>query len=207
MQIIPYIESETDSLPERATKVVINSHNWSDSYPYAPEITAYLWHNNKSIYIEYIVDENHVTACVDQDNGKVHNDSCVEFFISFGTPGYYNIEANCIGKILFSHRIGRKIDVEYASQEILDSIIRNSSLGSMPFSCRKADGKWSLRLQIPVNVFFKDNIDSLSGKEAKCNFYKCGDNLPYPHFMSWQPVETPEPDFHRPEFFGSIKFE
>ena len=39
------------------------------------------------------------------------------------------------------------------------------------------------------------------------NLYKCGDNLSHPHFLSWQPIDTPQPDFHRPEFFAAGKFE
>ena len=25
-----------------------------------------------------------------------------------------------------------------------------------------------------------------------------------PYYMSWSPIDTPKPDFHRPEFFGEI---
>ncbi|MDE5921249.1 MAG: hypothetical protein K2G82_06535, partial [Paramuribaculum sp.] len=25
-----------------------------------------------------------------------------------------------------------------------------------------------------------------------------------PHYLSWAPITTPQPDFHRPEFFGNI---
>ena len=27
-----------------------------------------------------------------------------------------------------------------------------------------------------------------------------------PHYLSWMPIDTPKPDFHRPEFFGKINF-
>ena len=39
------------------------------------------------------------------------------------------------------------------------------------------------------------------------NLYKCGDSLARPHYLSWQPVATPHPDFHRPEFFKPVLFE
>ena len=35
-------------------------------------------------------------------------------------------------------------------------------------------------------------------------FYKCGDKTAHPHFLSWNPVGTPAPDFHRPDFFGEL---
>ncbi|MGH2565575.1 MAG: carbohydrate-binding family 9-like protein, partial [Ginsengibacter sp.] len=41
---------------------------------------------------------------------------------------------------------------------------------------------------------------------CKVNFYKCGDKLPKPHFLTWNTVETEDPDFHAPEYFGSMEF-
>ena len=41
-------------------------------------------------------------------------------------------------------------------------------------------------------------------KAVRGNFYKCGDKTAHPHFVSWNPVGTPSPDFHRPEFFGEL---
>ncbi|WP_449033796.1 carbohydrate-binding family 9-like protein, partial [Prevotella sp.] len=26
------------------------------------------------------------------------------------------------------------------------------------------------------------------------------------HFLSWNPIDLPAPDFHRPDFFGEIRF-
>ena len=36
------------------------------------------------------------------------------------------------------------------------------------------------------------------------NFYKCGDETEFPHFGAWKEVAVPEPDFHRPEYFGEL---
>ena len=41
----------------------------------------------------------------------------------------------------------------------------------------------------------------------KGNFYKCGDHLSVPHFLSFAPIGVPKPDFHRPEFFCTLEFE
>ena len=38
------------------------------------------------------------------------------------------------------------------------------------------------------------------------NFYKCDESL-HPHFGSWNPIEAPAPDFHRPECFGKLMLE
>lgn len=33
------------------------------------------------------------------------------------------------------------------------------------------------------------------------NFYKCGDDLPAPYYLSWNKIIAPKPDFHYPDFF------
>ena len=38
------------------------------------------------------------------------------------------------------------------------------------------------------------------GLRARMNLYKCGDDLSHPHFLSWQPIEAPKPNFHLPAF-------
>ena len=43
-----------------------------------------------------------------------------------------------------------------------------------------------------------------AGTTLRANVYKCGDDLPVPHFISWSPIHTPEPSFHQPTFFGEI---
>jgi hypothetical protein len=39
------------------------------------------------------------------------------------------------------------------------------------------------------------------------NFYKCGDETPEPHFLSWNPIDLPKPNFHVPQFFGQLELE
>ena len=39
----------------------------------------------------------------------------------------------------------------------------------------------------------------------KANFYKCGDLTAHTHFLSWSPIDAPKPDFHRPDFFGTLE--
>jgi hypothetical protein len=135
----------------------------------------------------------------------VWEDSCVECFLSFGNEAfYYNIEANCIGTVLVGCRTGRD-KAQHASQELLDRIERQSSLGRRPV--KGLSGRWELSLKIPKEVFFAGNIPSLDGLVARGNFYKCGDKLSVPHYLSWQPIHSEKPNFHQPKFFRTIKFE
>jgi hypothetical protein len=58
-----------------------------------------------------------------------------------------------------------------------------------------------------VSCFGFDALTSLDGVAAAANFYKVGSGLSVPHYLTWNPVGTPAPDYHRPEFFGEVLFE
>lgn len=184
----------------------INIVNWK-TYPYQPEVAFRIAHTNDAILLHYIVTENSVRAKYGEDNGSVWTDSCVEFFsIPAGDEIYYNLECNCIGTILLAVGPERN-NREHASKEVTKQVKRWASLGREPFEERIGTCTWEVALLIPYAVFFKHTIKSLDGMGINCNFYKCGDELQTPHFLSWNPIYTENPDFHRPDFFGLLEFE
>ena len=67
---------------------------------------------------------------------------------------------------------------------------------------------WHITFVIPVTALFSDKFKSWDEiGNARCNFYKCGDNLSKPHFLSWAPIHTEKPNFHTPQFFQKVDFE
>ncbi len=200
------IES-VSALLDRGEVHPIGCVNWPADYPYAPEVSFVILHDGDKIYLRYSVDEQSVAAVAEHDNGAVWCDSCVEFFVSFDKESYYNLETNAAGRVLLSHRLAGGESKCFADTHILSSIVRVPSLGSGPFAERVEQTSWSLLLAIPKEAFFKDDIASLTGVEATANFYKCGDNLRQPHFLSWSPIANPTPNFHLPRFFGRLVFE
>lgn len=184
----------------------IDTVNW-EAYPYQPEVAFRIAHTNEAILLHYKVTEDSVRARYGEDNGSVWTDSCVEFFsIPAGDGIYYNMECNCIGTFLVGAGAGRE-NREHAPQEVMDRVLRWSSLGREPFEERIGECTWEAALLIPYSTFFKHRIETLDGQEVKANFYKCGDELQKPHFLSWNPIEIENPDFHRPDFFGTLEFE
>ena len=180
--------------------------NWKD-YPYKPEVRFRIAHTGKAILLHYQVKEASVRAVAGQDNGKVWEDACVEFFLSPESDScYYNFECNCIGKLLIQGGIVNE-DRPLARPEVLGMVKRWSSLGTEPFEERIGECSWELTMVIPVSAFFKHSIDTLEGKKMKGNFYKCGDKLQTPHFISWNPIRLAHPMFHCPAFFGNLYFE
>ncbi len=181
--------------------------NWPAEFPYAPEVSFRMFHTGSMLMLRYEVAEKYTAARVTEDNGEVWTDSCAELFIAPDNTGYYNIEATCIGKILISNRKSRTEGVVPATQEVMDKVVRTPSLGSEPFEERTGDNRWTLTLAIPPQALFRHEIKDWSGLKVRMNLYKCGDSLSEPHFLSWQPIATENPDFHRPEYFTEVEFE
>lgn len=206
----PFIEaldsSNLQSASEMLLKVnseIVGCNNWKDQYPETPKVCVRVAHNNKEIFVRFDVEEHYTAAHVDKDNGEVWNDSTCEFFITFDKEYYYNIETTCIGRVLLGYQ-------KRLPDQILgptDSIKRLPSLGTETFDEKVGDNKWSLTYSIPLSAFWKSTLTNLHGVKANCNFYKCGDSLTKPHFLSWRPITNPKPFFHMPEFFGDIDFE
>ena len=183
----------------------IDNVNWPDSYPAKPKVSFRIAHNGREIFLKFNVEEEYTMALVDQDQGRTWTDSCVEFFIAFDDTGYYNFEFTCIGRCLSHFNVPGKKS-ESAPPELMSYIKRLSSLGMETFPERKGDNKWSLTVVIPVESFFKHRLVSFNRLGATANFYKCGDDLTVPHFLSWNPIDWPKPNFHLPKFFGKVKF-
>lgn len=184
----------------------INCINW-ESYSYKPKVKFRIAHTDGSVLLHFKVTEASVRAKYSNDNGAVWTDSCVEFFSIPANDGiYYNIECNCIGTILIGAGPARE-NREHAPKEVTSLVQRWSSLGREPFEEKVEETDWEVALIIPYRVFFKHQISCLDGEQIKANFYKCGDELQTPHFVSWNPIVIDKPDFHRPDFFGNLDFE
>ncbi|MGM9753623.1 MAG: carbohydrate-binding family 9-like protein [Candidatus Cryptobacteroides sp.] len=179
---------------------------WPKDFPASPQVSFKIAHNSNSIYLEFSVEEDYSRAQA-FDAGRVWEDSCVEFFCSPNPEDgiYYNFECNCIGSLLLCAGKGRHERLA-APQAVLNSVQRFSTLEQKCFESTHID-IWKMVLIIPKEAFFLHNLESLDGMHMRGNFYKCGDLLPQPHFLSYAPINTPKPDFHRPEFFCNLDFE
>ena len=180
--------------------------NWAE-FPYQPEVKFRVAHIGNAILLHYQVTEASVRAVALADDGRVWEDACVEFFLSpEGNDFYYNFECNCATKLLL-HGGPAGGERPTASEEVLKSVKRWSSLGTEPFEERVGECTWEVALVIPASAIFRHEIETFNGKTMRANFYKCGDKLRTPHFLSWAPIELPKPKFHCPEFFGELVFE
>ncbi|WKK60076.1 carbohydrate-binding family 9-like protein [Sphingobacterium sp. BN32] len=179
----------------------INSAPWQAEFPYIPCVQFQVAYTDQAILVHYSVQEEYVKGQYIRPNENVWEDSCVEFFISFDNrETYYNVEFNVLGVGLVGYGTSVKSDRNRLSAEEILQINAFSSVQTI-------DGKksWQQILQIPFSVF-KVNAEDLKGKQAHANFYKCGDALPNPHFIAWNDIDNPTPNFHLPQFFGEVSF-
>lgn len=208
---IPFIEeldSMTDdeiikTLDTSGARRTIDTVNWKEQYPYRPLTAFAIAHSQTAIYIDFFVRCNYLRAVNYENNSNVHQDSCVEFFVQPNPddPHYFNFEFNCIGTIDAARRLDRN-NFEKLTDEQLGRIRRVASCGNKPFEEVQGMFTWNLLVVIPLDII---GIDPAKlPLTMRGNFYKCADMTSVPHFLSWNPVETPTPDFHRPEFFGEI---
>lgn len=203
-------------LPQEATEVPhmlntmcvpfesVNEVNWPNEYPYRPEVSFRMAWCPEGIVLHYRVSEQSVRAVYGEDDGKVWTDSCVECFIrNADKDTYYNIECNCVGTLLIGLR-GNDCGRCHMSLEEMARVKRWASLGRKPFGERVEPTNWELALVIPSSVFAKYPIQLEQGVRLRANIYKCGDELPVPHFVSWNPIHVEKPNFHRPDYFGEL---
>ncbi len=170
--------------------------------------SADIWHDSKTIHLVFHVDEPSVRGVCTADGQNVWEDSCVEFFFAPYDDGiYYNIECSCTGKLLMASGTGRN-DRCALPPESYALVRRHASLGEEAFGLRLERTSWDLALDIPAAVFARHEVSGLELLDkASGNLYCCGNKLPERHYLSYAPVHTNSPDFHRPEFFEKMIFE
>ena len=185
---------------------LVGNAPWA-TFQYRPIVDFKIACSENIIFIKTVVKESFIRAKYTQNNDPVYRDSCFEFFISLDNKkSYYNFEFNCIGTSHLAYGKSRE-NREHADDSVINSIKTYASLGKNSFAERSGDFEWDLIVSIPISAFFKDKLKTIYGESFECNFYKCGDELTKPHYLSWANIETEKPDFHQPKFFGKIEFE
>lgn len=203
--VIAPLDVISEKLDMLNARIPIDEINWEE-FDYKPDVRFSMAYTDREILLKYYVNEKYFKAEKTETNQMVYEDSCVEFFVSPADDGiYYNLEFNATGTCLMgsgTERAGR----HRGNPSLISEIRRKATpLNKIRPS---ADGlySWDLTLAIPLKVLFRHSIGRLRGKTLRANFFKCGDKLEMPHYVTWNPVDTPKPDFHRPEFFGNLKF-
>jgi hypothetical protein len=191
------------NLFSQAKPIKLNYEPWPSAFD-RPEVTFNIGYSDDAIFLAFCVKEKHFRAIYQHTNEPVYKDSCVEFFIGFDEDEtYYNFEFNAIGAALVGYGLP-------GNRELLPALLISDIKSSASNRTVQGDSlsfEWELRLTIPFSLFYKHAISTLKGKTYRANFYKCGDELPEPHFLCWNNIIADKPDFHLPQYFGALIFE
>jgi len=209
---IPLIESishnteieQVSQLLDALPQFPINHQSWA-GYQSNCETNFVIAHAGDAICLKFFVKEDVIKVSTYQINGRVHKDNCVEFFVAFGTQKkYYNIEFNCTGICLIGFG-EKRLNRVLLDEKLIAKVKTHIKINSNPVSST-TKYTWEITAILPVEIFEAANLQSFHQLTAQGNFFKCGDDLPQPHFYSWSKIEAKEPNFHLPEFFGELSF-
>lgn len=201
----PSIAEVGSALEAEAPETPVACLNWPQ-HPYCPKVSFRIGHIQTELWLKFYVEEERIRALETRIHGEVYKDSAIEFFLSFDKKNYYNFECNCIGTPHLAYGPSRE-NRTFIPLPLMGQLTTLPSLGRQPFAEKSGGFTWTLTARIPVTCFTFHTLASLSGVQATANFYKVGSGLTVPHYVTWNPVRTPKPNYHCPEFFGDIRFE
>ncbi len=183
-----------------------------DKPEHFPSVFAKLAYSDSAIYVIFKVNDQYVRSVAQKYQDKVFEDSCVEFFFTpdnNSEKGYFNLESSCGGVQLLYFNIPSKNERIKIKEEDYHQITVAHSLPKINDPEIKKKITWYLEYKIPfelITKYYKLKRPK-SGTEWKANFYKCADKTSHPHWLTWNKVEYPKPNFHLPQYFGTIVFE
>ena len=198
--------NKIEQLSKNGLCLNINQVNWPNDFPKTIPVSVHIAHDNKKLYLYYQIEGEELRVVNTKDFMSVWEDSCVEFFMQRkGERTYRNFEFNAHGVLLASKRESKE-NAEQLSDELMAIIERFITIQNIYIKGEQLSN-WTLYAEIPKEALGFDEEEDLSKQAMAANFYKCGDETIEPHFLSWNPIDTPSPNFHVPEFFGALVFD
>ncbi|MBP0973984.1 MAG: hypothetical protein J5851_08780 [Oscillospiraceae bacterium] len=185
-------EPDWDSIPA----VPIDQVLWTDDFGIRG--AAQLCYDSEHLYVHLSAVESDIRAENTEPLAPVYQDSCLEFFFQpEGADKYFNIEMNPNGCVCMEYGPAKTDRFALVRGNIVEYFnIRTD---------RTADG-WEAFYDIPLDYFRYFFPDYEFTGVLYGNFYKCGNLCTNKHFLAWKPIDLASPDFHRPEFFGTLVY-
>jgi hypothetical protein len=210
----PLLSAEwSDPVWEQADTLEIQ-HFRPESSDHHPRTSARLLYDALGIHGMFRVEDRYVRCLRTQYQDPVWKDSCVEFFAQpMPERGYFNFEFNCGGAFLCYYISNPERTTEGFKEfvkvpaAIGQTIQTRTSLPPRVEPELKEPVVWTLGFFIPFALFeyYLGPLGKLAGQVWRGNFFKCAEDNSHPHWASWSPVD--EFNFHRPNCFGTVKFD
>ncbi|MHB8829215.1 MAG: carbohydrate-binding family 9-like protein [Syntrophales bacterium] len=177
-----------------------------------PKTEVKIAYENAVIHLMFRVEDRYVRAIAAEHQDSVCGDSCVEFFFTPGSDvskGYFNLEMNCGGTMLFHFHPGAGNGRIEILRSDCEKIKKTNSLPCTVDPEIQGFVTWSVAYSLPIALLRRYCQVSTPKPQVlwRANFYKCADNTSHPHWLTWSPVDCPKPNFHLPQSFGFLEFE
>lgn len=183
----------------QANEGKIELYPWDGYRTNVPVTHFYILYDETGIGVKFYTDEKKPVGKAKGMNTDVYTDSCVELFLNAGPDSndkYLNFELSVTGFMHLgygSNRFDRELQYIDFSQLKIDTRILENDKG------------WEAKFFIPFSLL-KNYYPQISSR-WNANLQKLCEDCEVPHLGCWNLIGTEKPDFHRPEFFGTILLE
>lgn len=212
----PQLEAgTTETAWNRANRLSIDQFNWHESGP-RPGTTAWLLYDSDALYTLFQVDDRSISSAVTELNGPTYRDSSVELFVDPAPDAnsrYWNFEANCCGQFKLAWQEEgwqeREVGRDLIPPDLADEVRVETSVSGPTRKPRADDEEWWLATRLPFETlasFTGVEIAPDTGAEWMANVYRSGVESDEQK-ATWNPMPTPEPDYHSPAYFGRFLFD
>jgi hypothetical protein len=173
---------------------------------FRPVTELKIQYDDENIYVIFRVHDRYVRCITNTINGAVWKDAAVELFFCPDTTkpnSYFNLEINCGGTALLGFRSKKP------TEEDIKTIVIAHSLPEIVDPEISDPVVWTLEYRIPLSMLEKYTTitQPAKGVRWKANFSKIAENNSNPHHMTWSPITAPKPNFHMPQYFGTLQFQ
>ena len=205
------LDREWNETPWSSTPCLGLDHFMGERPEHRPVTEARILYDEAGLSVSFRVEDRYVLATAEKHQDSVCIDSCVEFFFTPGpnvAEGYFNIECNCGGTVLFHHQLSRGLHSRPMSLESIGAMGVRHSLPSRVQPEMPGPVTWTVRYRVPYEELERlaPVVRPAPGVIWRANVYKCADRSSRPHWLTWSLVDRPKPDFHRPDYFGILRF-
>ncbi|MFM7193522.1 MAG: carbohydrate-binding family 9-like protein [Bacteroidota bacterium] len=210
---VPFIPDADWDRPEWRGVAEVRVDQFMGPKPgFVPVVRAKIMYHPEWIYVIFRVEDQFLRAIESRINGRVWEDSCVEFFFSpdpSNPSAYFNLEVNCAGIPLFHFKDPARPGAPLPSEADIRRIEIAHSVPGLVDPEITEPTTWTIGYRIPVAMLSTYGVVQTPGPGVKwgANFYKIGDKTSNPHWMTWSFIDHPVPNFHLPLQFGSVTFE
>lgn len=179
----------------------LKSYHWEQNPPYRPNTYFKLvFLRGEGFYCVLKCYEKSPKAVYTENDTPIYRDSCLEFFLCpiEKMPQYINIECNSLGFSLSEFGEGRQ-------NRSLVYALANDRPRVKPFSGSDSNGDfWGVEIFVSIDLIstlYNEPAENLVFDDFSANFYKCGDDTDFPHYIAFSPVSSVCLGFHNPDDF------